>query len=93
MHAHFKGGDKAPGGQPPPRGSEMTTHCELNVPGGKKGWLGQKLFLYGGTKCKRGANDTFHSFDPHPNALQMTPFRWKIERFCEYSQTVWQRRN
>ena len=78
----FQGRGKPQGGQSPPRGSEMTSHCVLNVPSEKEGWLVEKLFIYGEIKCKRGTNNTFHSFDHNPSGLQMTPFGEKIERFA-----------
>ena len=65
----------------------MTSHCELNVPGEKEGWLIETLFIYGEIKCKGGA---FHSFDHSPRALQMNPFGAKIDRFvniCKRSST------
>ena len=58
----FQGRDKTQGGQPPPRGSEMTSHCVLNVPGEKEGWLIEKLFIYGEIKCKRGGGKQHISF-------------------------------
>ena len=61
----------------------MTSHCVLNVPPEKEGWLIETLFLYGEMKCERGgAKDGVHSFDLNPSGLQVTPFGDKIDRFA-----------
>ena len=54
----------------------MTSHCELNAPSEKEGWLIEKSFLSGEIKCKRGANNRFHPFDLNPRALQTTK-KWR----------------